>query len=60
MTPELIKILQDVKDYCEDQAIYDKLSSYGDFYYRIVKLLDADRTAKALNGTKIGTPKDST
>lgn len=39
MTPELIKILENVKEYCEDEAIYDKLSSYGDFYYKIVELL---------------------
>ena len=40
MTPELLKILENVKEYCEDEAIYDKLSSYGDFYYKIVELLE--------------------
>jgi len=43
MTPELIKILENVKEYCEDEAIYDKLSSYGDFYYKIVALLKKEK-----------------
>ena len=36
---EIKKILEDVARYCEDQAIYDKLSKYDDFYYRIIKVL---------------------
>jgi hypothetical protein len=43
MTPELVKILENVKEYCEDEAIYDKLSSYGDFYYKIVELLKKEK-----------------
>lgn len=39
MNPELQKILEDVARYCEDQAIYDKLGRYGDFYYKIKTLL---------------------
>lgn len=41
MNPELQKILEDVARYCEDQAIYDKLGRYGDFYYKIKTLLNA-------------------
>lgn len=33
------KILENTCKYCEDMAIYDKLLSYGDFYYKIKKLL---------------------
>lgn len=40
---ETVSILENVKEYCEDKAIYDKLSAYGDFYYRIVKLLKKER-----------------
>jgi hypothetical protein len=43
MTPEIIKILENVKAFCEDEAIYDKLSSYGDFYYKIVELLKKEK-----------------
>ena len=25
--------------YCEDQAIYDKLGKYGDFYYKLKKII---------------------
>jgi len=35
-----ISVLKDVCDYCETQAIYDKLSNYGDFYYKIKKLIN--------------------
>lgn len=38
---ELRYILENVARYCEDQAIYDKLGRYGDFYYRIKTLLKA-------------------
>ena len=34
-----IEILKNICKYVEDKAIYDKLSSYGDFYYKIKKLL---------------------
>lgn len=32
-------ILNDICRYCESMAIYDKLGQYGDFYYKIKKLL---------------------
>lgn len=32
-------VLEDVCHYCESNAIYDKLAAYGDFYYKIKKLL---------------------
>lgn len=40
MNEEIKKILEQVVEYCEDQAIYDKLGNYGDFYYKIKKLLE--------------------
>jgi hypothetical protein len=39
---KLRKILEQVVDYCEDQAIYDKLGKYGDFYYKIKTILKED------------------
>ena len=33
------EILEAVCKYCEDNAIYDKLANYKDFYYIIKKLL---------------------
>lgn len=33
-------ILEDVCKYCENQAIYDKLGSHGDFYYKIKRILN--------------------
>lgn len=35
-----ISVLKDICDYCECKAIYDKLSNYGDFYYKIKKLIN--------------------
>ena len=29
------KLIKDICDYCEKEAIYDKLSRYGDFYYKL-------------------------
>lgn len=46
MTPELQKILEDVARYCEDQAIYDKLGRYGDFYYKIKTLLNSQKKSQ--------------
>jgi hypothetical protein len=46
MNPELREILENVASYCEDQAIYDKLGGYGDFYYKIKKLLEKDSANK--------------
>ena len=40
---ETVSILENVKEYCEDEAIYDKLASYGDFYYKIVALLKKEK-----------------
>ena len=31
------EIIQQIIKYCEDQAIYDKLGKYGDFYYNLKK-----------------------
>lgn len=42
MDDKLRKILQDVAEYCEDMEIYDKLSKYNDFYYKIMMLLKKD------------------
>lgn len=35
-----ISVLKDVCDYCEYNAIYDKLGNFGDFYYKIKKLIN--------------------
>lgn len=35
-----ISVLEDVCDYCEYEAIYDKLGNFGDFYYKIKKLIN--------------------
>lgn len=32
-------IVENVIKYCENQAIYDKLSDYGDFYYKLKRIL---------------------
>lgn len=42
MNEEIKTILEQVVRYCEDQAIYDKLSKYDDFYYKAKKLLDKE------------------
>ncbi len=31
------KLIKDICNYCEEQAIYDKLTRYGDFYYKLVR-----------------------
>ena len=33
------EILENVCEYCENMAIYDKLGNYGDFYYKIKSLI---------------------
>lgn len=33
------EVLEDICYYCESMAIYDKLSNYGDFYYKIKNLI---------------------
>lgn len=30
-------IIENIIKYCEDQAIFDKLGNYGDFYYKLKK-----------------------
>ena len=35
-----ISVIEDICRYCEIQGIYDKLSNYGDFYYKIKKLIN--------------------
>lgn len=35
-----IDLIKQVCKYCEDNAIYDKLGNYGDFYYKFKKLLE--------------------
>ena len=32
------KLVDDIIRYCETQAIYDKLSGYGDFYYKLKQI----------------------
>lgn len=34
-----IEVANNIIKYCEKQAIYDKLSSYGDFYYKLKQLV---------------------
>jgi hypothetical protein len=34
------EILEDICKYCEREAIYDKLGNYGDFYYKVKKILE--------------------
>lgn len=31
------KLIKDICNYCETQAIYDKLGRYGDFYYKLAR-----------------------
>ena len=31
------KLIKNICNYCETQAIYDKLGRYGDFYYKLVR-----------------------
>lgn len=34
-----VSLAQDICYYCESNAIYDKLADYGDFYYKLKKLI---------------------
>ena len=36
-----ISVLEDVCYYCESNAIYDKLGNFGDFYYKIKKIIES-------------------
>jgi hypothetical protein len=33
------ELIDHIIKYCEDQAIYDKLGKYGDFYYKLKRLI---------------------
>jgi hypothetical protein len=35
-----VSLAQDICNYCENMAIYDKLANYGDFYYKLKKLIE--------------------
>ena len=35
-----VSLAEDICHYCESMAIYDKLAEYGDFYYKLKKLID--------------------
>ena len=37
-TPVPSEIIDNIIKYCEDEAIYDKLGRYGDFYYKLKQL----------------------
>lgn len=34
-----VSLAKDICDYCESKAVYDKLAGYGDFYYKLKKLI---------------------
>jgi len=34
-----LDLIRHILRYCEDKAIYDKLGNYGDFYYKLKKLM---------------------
>ena len=40
MDDNIKSILESMVEYCEKQAIYDKLGSHGDFYYKAKKALN--------------------
>lgn len=35
-----VSLAEDICYYCESNAIYDKLANYGDFYYKLKKLIE--------------------
>ena len=35
-----VSLAEDICNYCESMAIYDKLANYGDFYYKLKKLIN--------------------
>lgn len=35
-----VSLAEDICEYCENMAIYDKLADYGDFYYKLKKLIE--------------------
>lgn len=41
-TSETLRILESLKEYCEDQCIWDKLGTYGNFYYKIIQILKSE------------------
>ena len=34
-----MKMATQICRYCEDMQVYDKLEKYGDFYYKLLKLI---------------------
>jgi hypothetical protein len=40
-----LDLVQQVIRYCEDQQIYDKLSNYGDFYYKLKRITSVSGNA---------------
>ena len=34
------EMAKEICRYCEDQAVYDKLANYGDFYYKLKRELE--------------------
>lgn len=35
-----LSLAENICEYCENEAIYDKLANYGDFYYKLKKLIE--------------------
>ena len=35
-----VSLAENICRYCESNAIYDKLANYGDFYYKLKKLIE--------------------
>lgn len=36
------KLAMQICRYCEDKQVYDKLGYYGDFYYKLLKIVSED------------------
>ena len=51
---DIRSVLEDVVKYCENQQIYDKLGSYGDFYYRIKTVLKENNEISSPMNDKTG------
>ena len=34
------EMVQNIIKYCEDKQVYDKLGAYGDFYYKLKRIVD--------------------
>ena len=35
-----LSLAENICEYCENEAIYDKLADYGDFYHKLKKLIE--------------------